>query len=532
MSKTPSHNTIDPLVGSILRLQKKRRIFPPADGQNKQPLVVGVSGGADSVCLLHLLWTLSTMQPDSWPFSLHVAHFDHGLRAESGADAEFVQALAKQFGVACSVEKAAVDLACQVGGVESAARHARYRFLSRVVATVTPPAQDALIIVAHNADDQAETVLMNFIRGSGLDGLGGMDFVMPLPVPVEQSTVDRSIKVVRPLLETPRAEIDAYLARHTLRWREDRSNSDKKFLRNRLRGDVMPLLKEINPDLLAAIGRNAQIARSEAERINALDATVLDNLIHDVAEADAIHLNIAQLRGLNGAALRNVVRLALHRSCYDDGEQNRRRIGFAVVEQIVDVVHSVSLYDQLSEIVASGPHPLVNDICWTVQPANQFVPAILSLHRSDSVPQIVDQPRVAAPFALAREGSIESANGWILRSETLPLHSLPADWRSQPRPWEVYLDSGCVDQPQLTSLAATVDRTLKFAPLGMDGRHKSSLGDFFTDRKIAPALRTQWPLIVEAQTDRVLWVCGLQPGHHARITDATKQVLHLWWEKK
>lgn len=536
---------LDPLAESIHTLQQKRSIFPNVNigvgekcisekGEEPLVLVVGVSGGADSVCLLHLLHSLAHIRPDTWPLALHVAHFDHGLRAESTVDAAFVQEFADALGVPCRIETAMVDLSAQKGGTENAARHARYNFMARMAAEVTPPTQESLIIVvAHNADDQAETVLMNFVRGSGLDGLGGMDFVAPLPVTskdllVGHTVSGRPIQVVRPLLETPRAEIEAYLARHNLRWREDRSNSDTKFLRNRLRHDVMPLLHKINPDLLATLGRNAEIARAEAARINALDAEMLDSVIVNAVAGNAVHLELAQLCKLDSATLRNVVRLALYRICYDDSRKDKRKIGFDAVETIVDAVHAL---DGRGEISASGPHTLVNEICWTVQAANQFGPAVLSLHREDRVPQAVDQPTIESQTGLVGTDSIESRNGWIMHSETLPLRALPVDWRSHCGPWSVYLDSESVIQPQLTALLVAADSDLKFAPLGMNGRHKSSLGDFFTDRKIAPSLRPTWPLLVDAATDRVLWVCGLQPSHHARITDETKQVLHLWWEK-
>lgn len=513
---TSQINQLDPLLQALEAAQTQRNFFAQAR-DTTQTVIIGVSGGADSICLLHGLWSLAA----AWRLNLHVAHLDHNLRPESSEDAQFVQAMADELGLPCTIETVAVGALQTKGGIEDAARRARYEFLGRLAVNVTSAEQVPLIAVGHNADDQAETVLMNFIRGSGLDGLGGMGWITHLPVPI-----DRPVQVVRPLLDTRRAEIVAYLARHNVRWREDGTNSDKKFLRNRLRHDVLPLLKEINPNLLETLGRNAEILRTEAERINQIDAEMLAQISRQ--DEARIVLDLEALQACELPTMRNILRLALYDLCKEP-----RDIRFAIVDSLVQVVQS-SVSDGRSTVGASGPHPLVADICWTLLPANGQEKATLSLHQSERLPRPVDHPLIDdgwpdAPHEIGVKGTLASQGDWLLKSRTMARAKMPDDWR-QHDPWGVYLDADSVDRPQLSSLEYLA-ASLRFAPLGMNGQHKS-IGDFFTDRKIAPAVRAKWPLVVEAESGRVLWVCGLQPAHDARITKTTEQVLHLWWERK
>jgi len=520
MAKLKSHakQKLDPLLRSIIGLQKRKQLFPP----DARTVVVGVSGGADSVCLLHLLANMKN-SPADLHLDLHIAHLDHSLRAESCRDAIFVQELTTILGLPCTIETLTNgQLASEATrGIEDAARHARYTFFERVASNVTPAGKVPCIAMAHNADDQAETVLMNFLRGSGIDGLGGMRWISPLPV-----AIDSAVQVVRPLLDTPRAEILAYLARHNLRWREDGTNSDRKFLRNRIRHDVLPLLQEINPDLLHTLGRTADIMRAEAIRIHQMDAqtlariTAAESMLPGESEAKRILLDLAKLQTLNTAAMRNVLRLALQQIGTD-----ARDIQFSIIESLAQMVQSMVG----TVVAASGPNPLVNDLCWTILPAaGPRKNALLSLHQSNQFPCAVEHPLL--DHGSDQNGSTQGGstqNSWVLHSRTIQRSDLPVNWQAHD-PWSAYMDQAVVNAPQLCTLA---DAAPKFAPLGMGGQHKS-ISDFFTDRKVLPAARARWPLIAEAETGRVLWVCGLQLAHEARITEETQQVLHLWWAKR
>jgi tRNA(Ile)-lysidine synthase len=212
-------------------------------------LVVAVSGGADSVALLHALWRRRRAR--RW--TLAVAHLDHGIRGrEAAADAAFVAALARRLRIPCHLGRARVPALARRRGVslEMAAREARYRFLGQVARETGA----AGVVTAHTADDQAETVLLKLLRGSARGGLSGMDAV----------SVREGIRLVRPLLAVRRGAIEDYLRRHRLEWREDASNADPAFLRNRVRHGLLPLLeRDYNPRVREALVRTATVLADE-----------------------------------------------------------------------------------------------------------------------------------------------------------------------------------------------------------------------------------------------------------------------------
>jgi tRNA(Ile)-lysidine synthase len=233
---------------------------------------VAVSGGIDSVALLRLLLELR----HELGIVLSVVHFNHKLRgAESEADQEFVAALAREHGLEFYSESGDVaQLAAEEhSGVEAAARELRYGFFSKLLGsddspddgsetTDSPPAVLNKIATAHTLDDQAETVLMRLIRGTGLRGLGG---IYPR-IMVEHEGGEGHSEIVRPLLGIRRHELEKYLADLKQPWREDSTNADSKFTRNRLRKLALPLLeREFNPAVVENFSELAEIARDEED---------------------------------------------------------------------------------------------------------------------------------------------------------------------------------------------------------------------------------------------------------------------------
>ena len=217
--------------------------------QAGETVVVAVSGGADSLCLLHVLRAL---QPEHGA-QLHVAHLDHRFRGEEAAcEARAVAGLAQDWGLACTVE--AVDVPALMAreglSAEEAGRQARYRFLAHVAARVGARA----IALGHTADDQVETVLAHLLRGSGPLGLRGMRPVSP-PAPwmVEGLAPSVPLRLVRPLLEVTRGETEAYCAALGLNPARDPWNEDRRFQRVRLRREVIPLLETLNPQVREAL---------------------------------------------------------------------------------------------------------------------------------------------------------------------------------------------------------------------------------------------------------------------------------------
>ena len=234
------------LPSRVLATIEARRLFGPG-----QRVVVGVSGGADSVALLHVLLGLSKRLR----IKIVVAHLDHRIRGKAAAaDARFVKQLAVRLGVRCEQARADVPRMAREAGIslEMAAREARYAFFAR--AARKTGAQ--VVVTAHNADDQAETILLNLARGSGMRGLGGIRYSSELG----------PLRVVRPLLDATRAEVVKYLESIGAKWREDETNSDLLFLRNRVRHEILPLLElRLNPDIRGALLRAGEVLRAEDE---------------------------------------------------------------------------------------------------------------------------------------------------------------------------------------------------------------------------------------------------------------------------
>jgi tRNA(Ile)-lysidine synthetase-like protein len=198
-------------------------------------------------------------------------------------------------------------------------------------------------------------------------------------------------------------------------------------------------------------------------------------------------------------------------------------VEFAQVERLRCTLHKNSH--------TQGPHPIGQGLAWSVAGATLTQPARLSLHQADALPFQPDHPYLHATWQaqigstpLPLPGKLCTGEGWHLQVTVLSIEQLPADWQAPGQPWRAYLDAAQVGRPHLTTTRAG----LHFAPLGMAGQHKL-LGNFFTDRKIPPSLRSGWPLLIDSASQSVLWVCGLAIAHQVRITEQTRQVLCIQW---
>lgn len=226
-------------------------MLPPPGGT----ILCAVSGGRDSVCLLDYLWRLGQERG----FSVAAAHLNHGMRPTAQRDEELVRRLCRQRDIPFYTEKVDVYALCDAWRltVEETGRRARYEFLRRTAASIGA----AFIATAHHREDQAETVLLQLLRGTGPQGLAGIP-------PVREG-------IIRPLLDTPRAAIDAYIAAHDLPYVTDETNLDTHYARNRLRLEIMPQLLTINPSAPAHICRTADILRAENDYLDAQAAALL-----------------------------------------------------------------------------------------------------------------------------------------------------------------------------------------------------------------------------------------------------------------
>ncbi|HAR54875.1 TPA: tRNA lysidine(34) synthetase TilS [Patescibacteria group bacterium] len=274
-------------------------------------LVVAVSGGVDSVVLLHILLLLSA----HWDWEIIVAHFDHQLRKTSQRDAEFVQKLAKNLGLDYVSAKTNVSVLAKRERltIEEAARKARYDFLQQVARR-----RRALIVTGHTADDQLETVVMNWLRGGGVRALAGMR--------------DLDNNIWRPLLSITKTQIKEFVRQYQLTYREDETNQQTKFKRNLIRHKVMPTLRLVNPSLEQVLLRNAKVMASLADFVGQETARLYKKMAK--SQKDAIWLDLKKLNQLP-EFLRNEVILFTIRQLQGH-QQDIKKIHLDEVQKIIN----------------------------------------------------------------------------------------------------------------------------------------------------------------------------------------------------
>jgi len=424
-----------------------------------ETVLVAVSGGADSVALLHLLHELAPV----WRLTLHVLHVDHGLRPDSAADGRFVRELGERLGVPVDVERVHVG----PGSVEAAARAARYAALEAAAARVGA----ARIALGHTLDDQAETVLMRVLEGAGVRGLAAIP-------PVRG-------RIIRPLLDIRRAALRDMLAAEGLDWVEDPSNRDPKFLRNRIRHELLPLLAAAySPDVVESLARVARVAR---ETVNALDRTAtleLDRLA--IPDAYALVLPRAALGALPAPVAAEVLRQAAARL----GSRAPLRAW---------------AHRGLRRVLAETP------------PRRPFRLGGVSVEVSGDRIRVGARPAPAlTPRVLEVPGRVElPESGCVLEARIVPA----ADY-VLPRVTDVVaFDAAGVPRRLVIRARRRGDRLVAFG--GGERRLKSLLIDAAVPRWD----RNRLPL-VEAD-GQILWVVGLRRAAAAPITPQTREVVEI-----
>ncbi|HUG91823.1 MAG TPA: tRNA lysidine(34) synthetase TilS [Planctomycetaceae bacterium] len=296
----------------------KLRAGLAACGAPQERLLIAISGGADSLALLRGLLSLETERPRE----LVAAHLDHGLRGEqSQADAAWVGARCRELGVPCAIghENLAEFARSEGLGLEEAGRRLRYRFL----VNEAERAGCGLVAVAHTADDQAETILHHIARGTGLAGLRGM--------PRRRHLSDR-VELIRPLLDVRRADVRAWLAEIGQDFREDPTNVDERFTRNRIRHVLLPLLeREFNPDAAGAVLRLGRQAAEAGEALAVLARRLLEAAVLD-RNATTCRVDCRPLADQPRFLIREAFRLL-----WADLDWPRQAMGYAEWERLADL---------------------------------------------------------------------------------------------------------------------------------------------------------------------------------------------------
>jgi tRNA(Ile)-lysidine synthase len=445
-------------------------------------VLVALSGGPDSVALVHLLLEL---QSSGDLIVAGLAHFHHQLRgAEADGDEAFCRAVAAALGLPLELGRADVGGAAREAGrsIEDMARDLRYRFLDEAADRF---AADA-IAVGHSLDDQAETFLLRLVRGAGSRGLAGI-----LP---------RSGRVIRPLIEVPRAELRDYARQRGLAWREDSSNRNVAIARNRVRHELIPYLeREFNPGIKGLLAREAALAREDEDHLRD-EAIDLARTIVLTTTGGKTEIDVAALRSLNPAIASRVARHALTTA------SGGRFVGYEHVERLL----------QLAEAAEGTAVDLPGQRA--IRRGNLIVLGTPSARLRRPGP---DAGANSFRFPLSIPGEVTLDNqGWAVSAHRLDSFDR-ADGFGPARGVEVAVAADPVALPLAIRSRRRGDR---FRPLGMG--HRKKLQDFLVDRKIPREIRDTLPLVVDGE-DRIVWVVGESVAEDFRVTDPSRGVLLL-----
>jgi len=451
-----------------------------------QDVLVGVSGGADSLCLMDCLYHLG--------YRLTIAHFDHQLRPESASEAEYVASLAGEYGLEAVIGQGDVRSAGR--SLEEAARMARYRFL------VDAAKRRGLQVIAtgHTADDQTETILMHFLRGAGPSGLRGMLPKRDLTQWVGLAGAE-GIWLVRPMLQVSHAQAQAHCEARGLRYLSDPSNRDPQFFRNRLRHELLPLLERYNPAIREVLLRLGQIMVAESELLGQLVHESWPAIVEPI-DPQALRIRASALAKKPRALQRALLRAAVY--CL---RPNLRDVGYQVIERGLDYLLQKDRPTALPMLGGLYLYDFDEDAI--------LMPEAYPLS-APGYPQLAG----ARECVLSGTGTIRLDRGWMLRIERVGVDQVPELIGRQAGPWKVWLNTDRMGGLLVVRPRRPGDR---IRPLGMTGSVK--VADLMVNRKIPKLARPRWPLVVAG--DRVIWVPGLHISEEARVGDDTRQVLQM-----
>ena len=433
-------------------------------------IVVAVSGGPDSVCLLDMLYRLR----DDLGVKLYVAHFDHGLRpGEDEHETRFVKSLAASLDLPFVFKKAGPGMEGD-GPLEERARKARYAFLYQAGKKLSA----RKIATGHNLNDQSETVLMRLLRGSGVSGLAGIP-----PV--------RDGRIIRPLIHITREEIMAYVAQRGLGYVTDSSNSETRFLRNRIRRELLPGLREIQPRVVELLGRTAEIMRME----DAWMAAAAEEWVVKTArirQGREVRIPLASFIHLPEAMKYRVIRHALKLT-----GGTLRKINLRHIEEANRLTVSSKPQARIDLPNGLKIQRIYDGLVFSRQEKKAL----------DVFSYTLDGPGTFHLEVLGCTASVRECEKTAMSYE----HSSP---------WTAFLNADQLSCPLEIRNFRVGDR---FVPLGMSGHRK--LKDFFIDLKIPSEDRARIPILT--CRNQPVWVCGFRIDERYKVTPQTQKVLKV-----
>ena len=448
-------------------------------------LLVAVSGGPDSTALLH---ALASHRKDLG-LDLHVAHLDHDFRGkEAHDDATFVETMAKKLNLPATIEQAdsfEYQRLHSISSFEEASREVRYQFLRRVACKVGAQA----VAVGHTADDQIETILMHMIRGSGIDGLQGMQEFSKWGSPRH----NEKLQVFRPLLAVSKTDCRSYCAKLNIPYREDSSNTMNQFTRNKIRNRLIPLLETINPAIRNSLIRLGHISSKTNEYIRNQAIKAWDKVV--TSHPNSVHIDTTGFIKLDIAIQHILVRMI-----YKSLTGTLRKLEQKHVLCIVDSINKPT------GAQTSLPRGLtcITEREYLVLTTNLLRPETRPIFNNRTIVNIYGQTTL---------------NGWTITTE---LVRRPPKFDTNP--FIAYMDPSVLEGPVFIKTWQPGDR---FQPLGMSNEKK--LQDFFVDNKIPRARRTLVPLF-ECK-GKILWIVGYRLSEISKLRHDSKEAVKVTFDK-
>ena len=457
-------------------LQRTHRFILQHDMiRSGEAIVVGFSGGVDSLALLVALYELR----HPLDCQLHIAHLNHQLRGDSTSDAELVKQYANLLKLPFTIKKIGIPALIKQRNqsIEALARKERYEFFE----TVSKKIGATKVALGHQRNDQAETVLMNLLRGAALTGLRGI-----LPI--------RDGKFIRPLLDFSRTEIEEFVAEQGLQPCEDSTNWDRNFLRNRIRLDLLPLLKrDYNRNIQNTLAQNAELLRAESDYLEDIARKALDACLAEPATHDVVILNRLMFLRHHPALRRRILRLAIGQIQGDMKELAFNHSEFMLQlsegkspNRQLNLPNNLEFLRAYNQLIIQRPTSKIGEFEYTVAvPGDNNFPALNAV----MVATIVEAPSRKTSYVL--DGKFQAVFD--------------------------------VDQIQMPLKIRSRRAGDRFQPFGMKGTKK--VKDFFIDAKVPQRMRQSIPILVTG--DEILWVVGHRTSEKCKVSNKTRRFLHL-----
>ena len=504
-------------------------------GQVATPVILMVSGGADSMALLHMAVTEPLDLGDGAGLSriakerLHVLHVNHLLRGEDAdADQHFVQETCDSLGVPCTALRVDVAKFAQErdGNVEDVGRRVRYdaaRELAQKLCTEQGVSrQKAKILTAHTADDRAETFMMNVMHGSGMSGLAS--------IPRHRGLI------YRPLLDYTHDQLKDWLKARDLDWHEDATNTDTHYLRAYMRHNVLPLLKARNPMLVQTVCKIADLMTDEDDYLEAKAARKLRQITLRKSESSLV-LDALKLSSTDVVIARRVVRIVA-RQLIPEAWLEFRHVD-AVLEAVAAGVGVANLPQNLEARVRLGT--VTFSFTGAARSAVGAAAAVAGTAGAGGVAAASGEPAATSPTTstfgehLAVPGTLELADGRVLSARVLPVEhgfDVVSYATAHSQEWlgeSVLLDAqACgVDPVHGGSLwVSGPEAGDTMQPLGMHGQSKK-ISDLLGEAGVPVESRSMMPIVRTNIRGHVVWVAGIRPDERVKCTQDTKQLLEL-----